>query len=152
DIWVYDLSRDTLTRLTFEGVNVNAQWSPDGKRIFFNSSRGGGALNIYSKLADGTGPEERLTTSQNLQRPAGTTPDGKFLMYTEQAPKTTSDIWVLPLEGDRKPRLYLQTPFSEQTPRISPDGRWVAYLSDESGRNDIYVRPFPNANGGKWQI
>jgi serine/threonine-protein kinase len=129
DIWIYDLSRDTLTRLTFEGVNSNAQWTPDGKRIAFNSSREGSSANIYWKLADGTGPEERLTTSANGQFADSFTPDGKTLLYNEADPKTGVDLWVLPLDGERKPRLYLQTPFNERTSRISPDGRWVAYLS-----------------------
>ena len=152
DIWIYDLSRGTESRLTFEDINTGPQWTPDGKRIAFRRGRGSSESNIYWKLADGTGPEERLTTSQNPQLAASFTPDGKTLMYSEIDPKTKYDLWVLPLEGQRKPQVYLQTPFNEGTGRISPDGRWVAYLSDESGRYEIYVRPFPNANGGKWQI
>ena len=79
------------------------------------------------------------------------TPDRRTLLFADTSPKTGNDLWVLPLEGERKPHVFLQTPFTETTPRLSPDGRWVAYLSDESGRIEVYVRPFPGP-GGKWQI
>jgi serine/threonine-protein kinase len=149
DVWVYDLVRDTLTRLTFEGRNAAPQFTPDGKRVWYNSARAG-AQSIFWKLADGSGPEELLITSTN-PRPGSMTPDGRTLLFGDNGPKTASDIWVLPLEGERKPHVFLQTPFGETTPRLSPDGRWVAYLSSESGKNEVYVRPFPGP-GGKWQI
>ena len=79
------------------------------------------------------------------------TPDGRTLLFADNGPKTDTDIWLLPLEGERKPHVFLQTPFMDNTPRLSPDGRWMAYLSDESGRIEVYVRPFPGP-GGKWQI
>jgi len=150
DIRIYDLMRDTLTRLTFEGINAFPVWTPDGKRVAYRSQQSG-AFNIFWKPADGSGAEERLTTSPNNQSPSYFSLDGRTLGYILQNSKTGWDLWELPLEGERKPRPFLQTPFNEITQRLSPDGRWVAYLSDESGRYEVYVQPFPGP-GGKWQI
>jgi serine/threonine-protein kinase len=152
DVWIYDIARDTLTRLTFEGNNATtaAIWTPDGKRIVFPSDRAG-PTNVFWKPADGSGPEERLTTSQNTNRPSSFPSDGRTLIYSELSPNTGQDIWVLPLDGDRKTRAFLQTPFQESSGQLSLDGRWLAYASDESGRLEVYVRPFPGP-GGKWQI
>ena len=150
-IWIYDLARDTLTRLTFEGQSIGPLWTPDSKRVAYRSAREGKPTNIFWKPADGSGPEERLTTSEYGNLAASFTPDGKTLVFAETRPETGSDIWVLPLEEERKPRLWLQTPYNEATARISPDGHWLAYTSDESGRNEIYVRPFPGP-GPQYQI
>jgi serine/threonine-protein kinase len=151
DIWIYDLLRDTLTRLTFEGVNTFPIWTPDGKRVAYKSQRGS-SFNILWKPADGSGAEERLpTVSGTFQAPLSFSPDGRTLVYYQEDPKTGYDLWMLPLQGERKPQPFLQTPFNERTARLSPDGRWLAYLSDESGRYEVYVRPFPGP-GGKWQI
>ena len=152
DVWLYDIQRDTLTRLTFERNNAStgANWTPDGKRVGFPSDRAG-PINLFWKPVDGSGPEERLTTSPNAQHASSFSPDGRFLAYTDIAPKTGSDIWILPMEGDRKPRVFLQTPFNESGEQFSPDGHWIAYVSNESGRLEVYVRPFPGP-GGKWQI
>ncbi len=99
---------------------------------------------------------ERLTTSEFRQNPGSWSPDGQFLAFYQQpstgSSPTARDIWILPLEGERKPQPILQTQFNELAPVFSPDGRWLAYVSDESGRNEIYVRPFPNVDDGKWQI
>jgi serine/threonine protein kinase len=155
DIWIYDLPRDTLTRFTFDGnislANIAAFWTRDGKRVVFTSPKGGGADNLFWKPADGSGPEERLTTGPYQQRIGTFSPDGRAMIYTMADPKTGNDLWVMPLDGDRKPRVFLQTRFSESSGQISPDGRWVAYGSDESGRMEVYVRPFPGP-GGKWQV
>jgi serine/threonine-protein kinase len=153
DIWIYDLNRDTLTRLTFDGRNINPYWTPDGKRVVYSSDKNG-TQSVSWRLADGSGPEEHLFTGPGLPRGGLFTPDGRSLIYSQTGPQTLSDLWVLPLEGTpdaRKPRVFLQTPFNETTPHLSPDGRWLAYVSDESGRYEIYVRPFPGP-GGKWQI
>lgn len=150
DIWIYSLAHDTLTRLTFDGNSLIPAWARDGKRVAFASGKGG-LLNFFWKPADGSGAEERLSTSEFLQIPGSFTPDGRAFLFSESAPKTGQDIWVLPLEGDRKPRVFLQTQFNEITPQVSPDGRWVAYNSDESGRYDVYLQPFPGP-GGKHQI
>jgi eukaryotic-like serine/threonine-protein kinase len=157
-VWLYDLSRETLTRLTFEGsANQNSVWTPDGKRIAFLSNKEG-PLNIFWQLADGSGGLERLTTSEYLQAPNSWSPDGQLLAFIELNPTTQRDIWVLRI-GDtsassgqvRKAQPFLRTRFDESAPRFSPDGRWLAYISDESGRYEIYVQPYPGP-GGKWQI
>jgi eukaryotic-like serine/threonine-protein kinase len=149
-LWLYDLARETLTRLTFEGtVNHNPTWSPDGKRIAFNSDKEG-TFNIYLRLADGSGGLERLTSSPNSNVPMSWSPDGQVLAFMETNPITGPDIWMLRL-SDRKPQPFLQTPFNESVPRFSPDGRWLAYISNESGRYEVYVQPYPGP-GGKWQI
>jgi serine/threonine-protein kinase len=150
DVWIYDLGRDTLTRLTFEGSSDTPYWSPDGKRVVFEAQRNG-PLNLFWKPADGSGSEERLTTSEYTHQVGSLTPDGRTLIYAETHPKTQRDLWALPLDGDRKPRVLLQTSFNESAGRVSPDGHWLAYISDESGRYEVYVRPFPGP-GGKWQI
>ena len=149
-LWQYDLSRETLTRLTFEGKsNVNPAWTPDGKRIAFLSSKDG-ASNIFWQLADGSGGLERLTTSEYVHIPSSWSRDGQLLAFIENNPTTGQDIWVLRL-SDRKAQPFLQTPFNESVPRFSPDARWLAYVSNESGRFEVYVQPYPGP-GGKWQI
>jgi eukaryotic-like serine/threonine-protein kinase len=158
-VWLYDLSRETLTRLTFEGsADGTPAWTPDGKRIVFQSNKEGSALNLFWLLADGSGGLERLTTSENGQAPSSWSPDGQLLAFTELNPSTGWDIWVLRL-GDpsagsgrsRKAQPFLQTQFTEGAPRFSPDGNWLAYVSNESGRYEIYVQPYPGP-GGKRQI
>jgi Tol biopolymer transport system component/tRNA A-37 threonylcarbamoyl transferase component Bud32 len=149
-VWLYDLSRDTLTRLTFEGnYNIATSWTPDGKRVAFSSNKEG-PRNLFWQLADGSGGLERLTTSDYTQLPGNWSPDGQLLVFTEINSSTGYDIWVLRL-GDRKAQPFLRTRFNEGAPRFSPDGRWLAYFSDESGRREIYVQPYPGP-GGKWQI
>ena len=157
-IWLYDLSRDTLTRLTFEGTTNNAPvWTPDGKRIAFQSNKEG-PFNLFWQLADGSGGLERLTTSEYTQGPMSWSRDGQLLAFHEVNPDTQRDIWVLrmgdPSAGSgqvRKAQPFLRTRFDELAPRFSPDGRWLAYISDESGRVEVYVQPYPGP-GGKWQI
>jgi Tol biopolymer transport system component len=148
--WLYDLSRETWTRFTFEGnVNLSGIWTLDGTRIAFQSNKEG-PLNIFWQRADGSGGLERLTTSEYNNFPASWSPDGKLLAFVEVHPTTGFDIWVLQL-NDRKAKPFLQTPFNESVPRFSPDGRWLAYISNESGRWEIYVQSYPGP-GGKWQI
>ncbi len=149
-IWLYDLSRETLTRFTFEGNDNNRPlWAPDGKRIVFYSNKEG-RLNIFSQLADGSGGLERLTTSEDINVPGSWSPDGQTLAFHDADPTTRNDIWMLRL-SDRKAQPFLRTPFNESDPRFSPDGRWIAYMSDESGRYEVYVQPYPGP-GGKWQV
>jgi len=149
-IWVYDVSRDTLTRLTFGGnVNLSMVWSPDGRRIAFRSNREGLGT-LYWQASDGSSVAERIITSDYQRAPTSFSPDGQLLAFMEQTPETGLDLWVLNL-ADRKAQPFLKTPYEETASRFSPDGKWIAYSSDESGRREIYVQPYPGP-GGKRQI
>ena len=150
EVWIYDIQLETLTRLTFAGGGFPL-WTPDGKQVTFPSRRAG-VPNLFWKPADGTGAAEQLTTREHpTDHSFSWSPDGQVLAFTEAHPITGWDLWVLPLGGNSNPRPFLQTPFREAAPRFSPDGRWLAYVSDESGRPEIYAQPFPGP-GKKWQI
>ena len=151
DIWLVDPARSSVLRLTFGSSNqTHPVWSPDGSRIVFTSDRDG-TSNLYQKNSSGAGSEELLLQSDTAKYVMDWSPDGRFIAYEGQDPKTGTDLWVLPLFGDRKPVPFLQTGFNEGQGQFSPDGRWMAYVSDESGRREVYVQTFP-ASGGKWQI
>jgi serine/threonine-protein kinase len=179
DVWVYEWGRDMMSRLTFDpGQDQRPVWTPDGLRIAFSSTRADKrTANLYWQRADGTGEAERLTESKYPQLPTSWHPSGKFLAFQEEMTPGNQDIWILPMEGDEasgwkpgKPTVLLNTPFSETDAVFSPDGRWLAYKSNESGRNEVYVRPFPGPPsltlpqdavearraearpGGKWQF
>ncbi|HEY3122558.1 MAG TPA: protein kinase, partial [Thermoanaerobaculia bacterium] len=153
DIWIYDLSRKVLTRLTFElANNIFPVWSPDDGRIVFSSSRKG-LLGLYQKASSGTGTDEALFSQEtSVKIPSDWSQDGRFLVYhaIDTRSKTGWDLWVFSVE-EKKPFLFLSTPATDNMARFSPDGRWLAYQSDESGRTEVYVQSFP-ARGGKWQI
>jgi Tol biopolymer transport system component len=150
-VWLHDPSRETLTRFTFEGNrNLNSVWTPDGKRIAFNSNKEGPPQDLFWQMADGSGGLERLTKGEYARVPMSWSPDGQLLAFMENNPTTGYDIWVLRL-ADRKAQPFLRTPFNESVPRFSPDGRWLAYISNESGRYEVYVQPYPGP-GGKWLI
>jgi len=159
DIWIYDWAHDTMSRLTFDPADdVRPSWSPDGQRVVFASKRENGVQNLYWQRADGVGEAQKLTDGPNLKYGGSVHPGGKFLAYAEMRPGTAGDIMILPLDGDDTvgwkpgtPTVFLSTRFNESSPMFSPDGRWIAYLSNESGHNEVYVRPFPGP-GGKWQI
>ncbi len=146
DIWIQDLVRGTRSRLTFDDAFFPV-WNPDGTEILFSSARSGQA-NIYRKRSDGTGEAERLTESENGPFATSISADGRYLAFFTGG---AEDLWTLTLEEGAKPELFLQSEFSESQGAFSPDGRWMAYLSNESGRSEIYVRPFPKGSG-KWQI
>ena len=146
DIWVYHIVRGTLTRLTFGGGNNGVPiWTPDGNHLVYLAEKGR-AANIFWKPWDGSGVEERLTENSDAQIPNSVSPDGKMLAFTQGG-----DIWILPMDKEQKPWQFLQTQFSESQASFSPDGRWIAYRSDESGKNEVYVVSFPNREG-KWQV
>jgi serine/threonine protein kinase/Tol biopolymer transport system component len=156
DLWLLDILRDVASRFTFrrEAAMLNPIWSPDGTRIVFGSSNDYGRMQIFVKSADGSGSDEPLLTSANGQVPTDWSADGRFVAFEERDPKTGKrDLWLLPMSGsgDRKPVPYLQTPFDKFQAQFSPDGRWMAYGSDESGRWEIYLQPVP-ASGGKWLV
>jgi eukaryotic-like serine/threonine-protein kinase len=150
DLWLEDLSRHVTTRLTFDPSDDSSPaWSPDDGRIFFMSQRSGGG-DIYQKAASGTGTDELLFSSSVLKSPTSVSPDGRYLLFDALNPKTKWDVEVLSLP-DRKVTPFLHSEFDENQGDFSPDGHWVAYASNESGRYEVYVQPFPGP-GGKWQV
>jgi len=151
DIWLFDVARGLRTRVTFDPAEEWAPiWSPDGSRVVFNSLRKG-HLDLYQKALSGTGVEEELLVDGLQKVPLDWSPNGRFILFGVTAPQTGNDLWVLPLYGDRRAFPFLQTPFSEVAGRFSPDGRWIAYVSNESGKAEVYVAPFPGP-GDKWQV
>lgn len=153
DVWLMDLVRDGITRFTFDAaVDGFPIWSPDGSRIAFESRRKSGSYDIWLKPSSGAGTEELLLDTPNDEWPYDWSKDGRFLLYQLTDPKTGLDLWSLPMTGtDRKPAVVVNTPFLEQNGQFSPDGRWVAYDTNESGRPEIVVQPFPEPSG-KWQL
>jgi len=152
DIWILDISRGTSARLTFEaGEDETPVWTPDGGKVTYSADRAGHPRALYWKPSDGSGSEERLVESQTHPHVSSWSPDSRTLVYTEFDPVSSGDIWVL-TRGEKVERHpWLRTPFNERAARLSPDGHWLAYVSNESGRDEVYVQPFPGP-GGKWQI
>lgn len=151
DIWTYDIARSTMQRLTFGGGNHgNPVWTPDGKRVAYFAEKDG-EIEIYWRTWDGSGKEEKLFAEKGHGLfPVGFSPDGRsFLYYRDDHGKT--DIWAVSPDSQGKPWPVLQTPFDEFSVKVSPNGRWIAYASAESGRPEVYVVPFPGGEG-KWQI
>jgi Tol biopolymer transport system component len=155
NIGVLDLIRGASTALTFDtGGNRFPLWSPDGKTIAFASNRSG-HFDLYRKPADGSSEETVLLKSEHDKRPNSWSLDGRFLLFEDFDPKTGRDLWILPMTGDPKPFPFLRTPFDEFRAAFSPDGRYVAYVSTESGVGEVYVRPFmpdKTGEGAKWAI
>jgi Tol biopolymer transport system component len=157
DVCVYDIDRDVSNRLTSDPADDWwPLWSPDGRYIAFRSARDR-AFNLYWQPADGSGTTQRLTSSANPQSPVAWHPSGRLLVVSETHPQTSNDLFLLPLEGDPSAlqpgtlRPFLNSPAAETSAAFSPDGRWIAYSSDEGGRTGVYVRPFPGP-GGQWLI
>ncbi|MBK7925915.1 MAG: PD40 domain-containing protein [Bryobacterales bacterium] len=165
DIWVKDLDRDTPSRLSFlPGLNTHTVWTPNGKSIVFRSDNPA-APGLYAIRSDGSGEAKRLTEDKAPAYPYSFSPDGKRLAISQTGSGKRSDIFTLPVEADPglggpglrlgKAELFLGTPFGEYLPEFSPDGRWLVYQSNESGTNEVYVRPFPvtgGGPGGRWQV
>ena len=159
DLWLLDGPR--TNRFTFDAAIENYPvWSPDGRRVVFSSTRAV-TYDLYQKAAGGAGAEEVLLDSPQTKVPTDWSADGRLLLYQSVDPQTNRDLWALPLEGDRTPWVFLKTPFEERAGTFSPDGRFVAYESNESGRDEIYIRPFTGpgvsraaatAAGGQWQV
>ncbi len=149
DAWLFDRERGTMTRLTFKGHNAAAIWTRDGTRIAFSSDREG-VFNLFWKPADGSISAERLLTSPHPQFATSFSPDGNTLAFSALHPESNFDIWLLPME-ERKPLPFLNSPFNEAGAAFSPNGRWIAYVSDETGQDEVYIRAFPGPEG-KWQI
>lgn len=151
DIWILDLARQTLARLTVDpGIDQYPVWTPDGRRIIYSSSRAGSAT-MFWQPADGTGTAEQLSSSTSGQFPISISPDGARLIFRENPSSTGFDVMMLTL-AQRQTEPLIRTTFQENNGQVSPDGRWLAYESNESGRYEIYVRPFPNVNSGRWPI
>jgi serine/threonine protein kinase len=158
DVWLIDAARGIPTRFTFDAAaDRYPVWSPDGNRIVFQANRRKGPLNLYWKLSNRDGAEDELLLESNQPKaPVDWSPDGHFLLFRSGDLQTGSDLWILPVHGNKKPVPFLKTPFEERNGQFSPDGKWVAYESNESGRFEIYVQPFPgpgrkvpiSSNGG----
>jgi len=149
DVWVIDPHDGAMSRLTFDGFNIEPVWSADGAWVAYASNRLG-PFNVYRRRTDGSQPAERLLASAHHQHPTSFSPDGRELMMGDVGDDTGFDLWVLDL-ATRRPRPLLRTPANELYAVWSPDGRWFAYMSDESGQYEAYVRSYPDM-GGRWQV
>jgi serine/threonine-protein kinase len=152
DLWIRDLVRGTTTRFTFDPTTDRAPvWSPDGRSIVFSSNRKAGVPDLFIKDAAGTGEERELLVNDRTKYAADWSRDGRFLLYWDLGKETDWDIWALPMQGEGKPFPVIQTKFPEFRPSLSPDARYMAYQSDESGRVEVYVVDFPKPSS-KWQV
>jgi Tol biopolymer transport system component len=156
DVWVLELARGTTSRLTFGYVlNWHPLWTPDGSRVIYTTSGGKGAGDLYQKLASGAGEQEPLSVLESARARFAMdfSDDGQYLLYEEESGRGEADLWLLPMTGDRRPRTLPNTPFAEKMGQFSPGRppRWFAYVSNETGRNEVYVQTFP-PSGAKWQI
>jgi Tol biopolymer transport system component len=161
DVWTVDTQRGVTTRLTFgNALEEMAVWSPDSARIVFGSGRDGGVLlpnSLYVKAANGTGVDERLFVAANneILAPFDWSSDGRFLLFARMNNATWRekvDLWVLEMTGERTASALIESPFRKGSAKFSPDGRWIAYASNESNGFQIFVQPFPDVGRGKWQI
>ena len=139
DVWLHDITAGTLSQVTFDAGAVFPVWTPDGQRATFSSNKEG-ALNLFWTQIFQRGPAERLASSQNVQVPGSWSRDGRMLAFVEHESRNGRDVWLMTLDGDRARRPFLNSPFDESAPRFSPDGRWIAYVSNESGRTEVYLR------------
>jgi Tol biopolymer transport system component len=150
DVYLYDMDRGTLTKMTFDGSSHSPLWTLDGKRITYRVGMPA-PFQIWWMPADRSGPAEQLTNIGTQQSAASWSPDGRTVAFTQVSTETAGDIYTLEVTGDGKPRVFAQSKFDEGTPRFSPDGRWIAFCSNESGREEIYVQACPGP-GPKIQV
>jgi serine/threonine-protein kinase len=150
DFYFYDFARTVLSKVTTDGMSHDPVWTPDGKRLAYRSWQFGG-MTMWMMNADRSGRPERLDPSGTRQSPVSFSPDGQFLAFDQKDPQTQDDVWILPVADGSKVQPVSQSRFGEGSAKFSPDGRWIAYSSNESGRPEIYVQPFPRL-GPKIQI
>jgi Tol biopolymer transport system component len=151
DLWIYEIAQDTLSRLTYKAEDeMGPTWHPDGTRLFYSQWEPS-SHNIFWIAADRSGEPERFFESEYAQWASSWSPDGRLLVFMERHPETGSDIGVIPIEGNREPRALIKTPFDERSGRLSPDGSWLAYVSNDTGRDEVYVTPFPDP-GAKHRV
>lgn len=151
DLWIHDLERGTASRFTFDAGNDGGpMWTPDGAYVIFTSAKEG-SVSLLRKAASGTGATEVLLSSESNILAGDMAPDGKHLLYMTNGGETSWDIWALALDGSGETFPLLQSEFVEVRPTFSPDGAWFAYNSNESGKQEVYVRQFPGP-GGQWQL
>ncbi|MEO8259597.1 MAG: hypothetical protein ABI868_19780 [Acidobacteriota bacterium] len=151
DLWMVDAATGRRTAIASSPADENwLIWSRDGRRVIFNSGRNNG-LDLYQEPSNGSGAVEPLLVGGDAKWPVSWSPDGRFVLYVVNGERSSNDIWVLPLSGEKKPFVYLQTDASENWAAFSPDGKWIAYSSTASGNVEVYVAPFP-ATGRRMQI
>jgi Tol biopolymer transport system component len=155
DLWVYELARRVWSKLTSTpGREGSPVWSSDGRQLAFAADRDG-SIQIYRINANGAGQDERLTEGRNFKLPLDWSQDGRYLIYAEIHPQNRRDLWILPLDSNGspgKPVPFLTTPADEPIARFSPDGKWIAYLSDTTGRPEGFIRAFPGGPPGEWPV
>ena len=152
DIWVFDVLREALTRLTFDPAgDTYPVWAPDGDRVLFSSAREE-TIQVFSKASDGTGSVERLTDHPGGATPFAVSPDGQQLVMGVPSEPAVSDLVRVPLGTSGDIESLLESAAIERNATLSPDGEWLAYQSNESGRYEVYVRPFPDTGAGRWQV
>ena len=152
DVWIKELPRGALSRLTFDdSLDIRPRWTPDGRSVTFLSYRDTSA-NIYQRRADGTGTDSLLLDLDQVITEAFWSPDGRWLVLRTGRRDGERDIWALRAGEDARPRPLLVERWDEEAPALSPDGRWLAYVSNETGRREVFVRPFPDVESGKWQV
>jgi Tol biopolymer transport system component len=157
EVWVVGTAGGTPSRFTFDGGNYSPVWSPDGRQIAYSTQRLGKTsvqptINaVYRRNSSGSGEQEQLAAGRFATMPTDWSPDGRFVIYTDQDPQTKSDLWAVPIEGERKPILLVRTEGEDTFGQVSPDGRWLSYVSTVTGREEVYLQEFPVARG-KWQV